>query len=64
MVAVNDPSSRRPPSAAEINALPESIRQWIHYLETAVDPAGDLRRLRELEVENAQLRAKLAELIG
>lgn len=30
-------------TAQEINELPESVRKWIHALESRCDPAGDLR---------------------
>lgn len=43
------PALQVAPSAATINALPEPLRSWVHDLETRCDPAGDLRRLRELE---------------
>lgn len=49
-------------TAAEINALPEPVRRYIHDLEARCDPAGEVRELRTTQDENAQLRAKIAQL--
>lgn len=51
------------PTAAEINALPDHLRSYIHDLEVNLDPAGEVRRCRLAEDENRMLRAKLAELV-
>lgn len=45
--------------AAEINALPKRVRDFIHHLETDADPAGDKWRLAAAE-ENV---AGLAEML-
>jgi len=51
-----------PPTAEQINALPENVRRYIHHLETVCDPAGDVRRMALLEVENECLRLMVAEV--
>ena len=33
------------PTAANINALPEPVRKYVHHLASVCDPAGDLREL-------------------
>lgn len=43
------------PLAAEINALPDHIRLYLHDLETRVDPAGDLAARRLAEDANREL---------
>jgi hypothetical protein len=48
-------------TSAEINALPDRLRSFVHDLETRCDPAGDIRRLRLIEDENRMLRAKIQE---
>ena len=50
--------------AAEINALPPRIRQYVHYLETNADPAGDKARLLCLTENNAGLAAEVERLRG
>lgn len=50
------------PTPENINALPEPLRRYIHHLETACDPSGDLRELFRLREENAMLRAECARL--
>lgn len=52
------------PSAENINALPDALRRYIHDLETACDPSGDLRELFRLREENAMLRQEAARLAG
>lgn len=47
------------PTAANVNALPDPVRRYVHDLETRCDPAGDVARLSLLQDENAQLRAKI-----
>lgn len=51
------------PTAANVNALPEPVRRYIHDIETRCDPAGDVAALtlardqiRQLEASNRQLR--------
>jgi hypothetical protein len=44
------------PTAANINALPEPLRVFIHDLNTVCDPAGDVRELFRLQTENRMLR--------
>lgn len=50
------------PTAANINALPEPLRRYIHDLETRTDPAGEVRRIAELkdQVEALQVQLKTA----
>lgn len=33
------------PTAENVNALPDPVRQYVHDLETRCDPAGDVREL-------------------
>jgi hypothetical protein len=47
------------PTPANVNALPDPVRRYVHDLETQCDPAGEIARTRLLEDENAMLRAKL-----
>ena len=56
------------PTAANVNALPERLRRYIHDIETRCDPAGDIRELtiardtcKALEA-NAALGAFVREL--
>ena len=44
------------PTAANINALPEPLRIYIHDLNTVCDPAGDVREQFRLQTENRMLR--------
>lgn len=48
--------------AAEINALPERVRRWIHILESNADPAGDKWRLLAAEQNIAGLTAEIERL--
>lgn len=49
------------PTAAEVNALPEPMRDYIHQLETHdVDPQGDIRALWEAREQVRQLTAKVS----
>ncbi len=50
------------PTIAELNALPQHIRDYIHDIETRGDPQYQLRELHELRLLNEQLVAKIAEL--
>lgn len=53
--------NRDEPLAAEINALPERVRRWIHILES--DPAaGDKWRLLEAQQNIAGLTAEIERL--
>lgn len=47
------------PTAEEINALPQNVQDYIHWLVTDADPASTLQRNYFLEQQNAQLRALL-----
>ena len=47
--------------AAEINALPKRVRDYIHHLETDADPAGDKWRLAAAEENVAALTALLSK---
>ena len=44
------------PTPANINALPEPLRLYIHDLKTVCDPAGDATELFRLQTENRMLR--------
>lgn len=47
------------PTPANINALPDPIRRYIHHLETRADPAGDTLRIYELETMVRGLEAMI-----
>lgn len=47
------------PTAAGINALPDSLRKFIHDLETRCDPAGDIQQIAALKDQRDALLAKL-----
>lgn len=49
-------------TAEAINALPDPIRHYIHDLETRSDPAGDIRRIYELEQAVKGLEAMVISL--
>ena len=49
------------PTAENINALPESIRSFIHDIETNADPTGMVRENVLLKDENEELRLKLQQ---
>lgn len=49
------------PTPAEINALPEKVRHFIHDLESRCDPAGELQELACLRQNVAALSAALVE---
>lgn len=51
-------------TAAEINALPDRVRRYIHDLETMADPAGMVRENILVREENAQLRAYIEQKLG
>jgi hypothetical protein len=48
------------PTAANINALPQPLRDYIHKLETHWDPAFTLQELGEARDLIAQLQAAIA----
>jgi hypothetical protein len=50
------------PTAKNINALPEPVRQYIHDLQTVCDPAGDIQMLHILRQENRALRFECERL--
>lgn len=50
--------------AAEINALPERVRKFVHDLETRADPAGDVREAHVAKETANALAARVAELEG
>lgn len=52
----------RVPTSAEINALPDASRQYIHDLETRADPCGDLRCAHLAEENAVCLHALVLEL--
>ena len=47
------------PTAAEINALPEKVRLYIHDLETHCDKSGDVQTIALLR-EDRVMRARIA----
>ncbi len=49
------------PTAENINALPSSLRQYIHDLETRCDPAGEVQALRCAQEDVVALQAQLTE---
>lgn len=50
------------PTAESVNALPDPLRRYIHELETVCDPAGDVRELYRLKIENKMLRQECERL--
>ncbi len=58
----NDSETSNPLLAAEINELPERVRQYIHDLETNADPAGDKWRILALEQNVSGLTAEIERL--
>lgn len=50
------------PTAANINALPEPLRRYIHHLETHADPSLTLQQLWEARQQVRQLEAMVARL--
>ena len=48
------------PTAAEINALPEGVRRYIHWLETHRDPAFTILKLWDATETIAALELALA----
>lgn len=49
-------------SADEINLLPDTLRDFIHELETCADKAGDIREIAYLTEQRDALVLKLREL--
>jgi hypothetical protein len=47
------------PTSANINALPEGVRNYIHDLETRCDPAGDVVALTLLRAQEYALQQEL-----
>lgn len=47
------------PTPANINALPEPVRKYIHDVETRCDPAGYVAELALLRDQNENLQALL-----
>ena len=52
------------PTPANINALPEPIRRYIHDIETRCDPAGDVAALTLTKDQNRQLEQCVPECEG
>ena len=50
------------PTAENINALPDPIRDYIHRLEARFDPAGEVRELVLLRDQMAMLADKCGNL--
>lgn len=50
------------PTPANINALPEPVRDYIMGLETNADPSGMVRQNVLLKDENETLRLKIKEM--
>lgn len=48
------------PTAANINALPQPLRDYIHKLETHMDPAHTLQQVAALQDQVAELQAAVA----
>jgi len=44
------------PTEENLNALPDPLRRYIHYVHTNIDPAGTMRENFRLRHENAALR--------
>lgn len=57
-----NPSPSGPVLAAEINALPERLRRYVHDLEQRADPAGDVRRAFVAEENAIALNNRVLEL--
>lgn len=51
-----------PTLSAEINALPDRLRQYVHDLETRADPTWDLRRAFAAEENAMALQQRVLEL--
>ena len=51
------------PTAANVNALPEPLRRYIHDLETRCDPGGDVQTMAALR-ENVAGLSKLNEALA
>lgn len=50
------------PTAANINALPDPLRRYIHALETHMDPQTTLQQLYECRSQAKALEAMVAML--
>lgn len=49
------------PTVDNVNALPESLRRYVHDLETRCDPAGDVASLTIARDQLEQLQARLSQ---
>ena len=56
-----DPIPIREPTEEEFDALPQSVMDYIHLLESRCDPAGDVMQLMALRRHVAELQALLLE---
>lgn len=52
------------PTAANINALPDPLRRFIHDLETMADPAGLVQENYELKLQVRAAEAMVERLRG
>lgn len=50
------------PTADEINALPEKVRQYIHDIETRCDKSGDVQTMALLREDREALQKRVEEL--
>jgi BMFP domain-containing protein YqiC len=50
------------PTAAEINALPEKVRLYIHDLVTRCDKSGDVQTIALLREDRDALQKRVEEL--
>lgn len=50
------------PTAENINALPEPLRRYIHFLQTDCDPQGTIRENYLLRERNAELMKECERL--
>ena len=50
------------PTVANINALPNGLKRYVHDLETNADPAGMVAQNILVHEENRMLRALVEEL--
>jgi|HubBroStandDraft_5_1064220.scaffolds.fasta_scaffold2008989_1 hypothetical protein len=50
------------PTAEEINALPEKVRQYLHDLVTRCDPGGDVQTIAILREDRDAFQRRVEEL--
>lgn len=62
MTASDETQGRDAVTAAEINKLPQRVRDYIHWLETDADPQGTIRENFRLRDENKNLRVECERL--